>query len=133
MAFIVFLVFLVSPFQAEAVLWISGLQELLWVFSLLLAALSYTKTKEIGKIAIILTSLFTIIALLSKETAVCFILFFLVLDVFGFRFQRGRHLKSAYIAFSSILILFGFVRAVVLTIPSNFFLLSLTGSSSRIF
>jgi hypothetical protein len=67
MAFIVSLIFLVSPFQAEAVLWISGLQELLWVFSLLLAALFYTSTKEIGKTAIILTSLFTIIALLSNE------------------------------------------------------------------
>jgi len=123
MAFIVSLIFLVSPFQAEAVLWISGLQELLWVFSLLLAALFYTRTKEIGKTAIALTSLFTIIALLSKETAVCFILFFLVLDIFGFRFRRGRHLKSAYAAFALILILFGFVRAVVLTIPPNIFAL----------
>jgi hypothetical protein len=67
MAFIVSLIFLVSPFQAEAVLWISGLQERLWVFSLLLAALFYTRTKESGKTEIILVSLFTIIALLSNE------------------------------------------------------------------
>jgi len=121
MAFIGALVFLASPFQAEAVLWISGLQELFWVFSLLLAAFFYTRTKEIGKTEIILVSLFTIIALLSKETAVCFILLFPALDIFGFRFKRGRHLKSAYTAFALILILFGFVRAVVLTIPSNYF------------
>ena len=120
MAFLGALVFLFSPVQAEAVLWISGLQELLWVFWLLLAAFFYTRTEEIGKTEIILASLFTAVALLSKETAVCFILFFPALDIFAYRFKRGRHLKWAYIAFVIILAFFGLVRAVVLTIPSDF-------------
>jgi hypothetical protein len=120
-AFLACLAFLLSPFQAEAVLWVSGLQELLWVFFLLLAAFFYTRTQDIGKAEIILASLFTIIALLSKETAVCFILFFLVLDIFRFRFRRGRLLGLTYATFFSILVLFGFVRAVILATPSNFF------------
>jgi hypothetical protein len=120
-AFLASLAFLLSPFQAEAVLWVSGLQELLWVFFLLLAAFFYTRTQDIGKTEIVLASLFTIIALLSKETAVCFILFFLVLDIFMFRFRRGRLLGLTYATFSSILILFGFVRSVILAQPSNFF------------
>jgi len=120
MGFLGGLVFLLCPFQAEAVLWISGLQELLWAFLLLLAALFYTRTREIGKTEIIVASLFTIAALFSKETAVCFILFFPALDYLGFRFKRGRHLKRAYAVFVLILALFGFVRVFMSTIPSSF-------------
>jgi hypothetical protein len=121
MAFLGGLVFLLSPFQAEAVLWISGLQELLWVFFLLLAGLVYTRTREIGKAKIIPASLLTIAALLSKETAVCYILFFPALDYLIFRFKRGRNLTWAYAAFLLILALFGFIRAAVSTIPMSFF------------
>jgi hypothetical protein len=120
-AFLGGLFFLLSPVQAEAVLWISGLQELLWVFFLLLAGLFYTGAREIGKKEIILASLFTVAALLSKETAVCFILFFLALDYLAFRFKRGSHLKWAYAAFLLILALFGFARAAASTIPQSFF------------
>lgn len=120
-AFFTSVVFCFSPWQVEAVLWISGLQELLWVFSLLLAALFYTRTRRLGKPEILLASLFTIIALLSKETAACFILLFLFLDFSLFRFRRGRLMIPAYAVFSLILILFGLARAVLVGLPSDFF------------
>lgn len=120
-AFLTSLAFCFSPWQVEAVLWISGLQELLWVFALLLAALFYTRTRQLGKQEILLASLFTIIALLSKETAACFILLFLFLDFALFRFRRGRLMVPTYAVFSLILILFGLARTVMVGIPSDFF------------
>ena len=120
-AYLVALFFLLSPIQPEAVVWISGLQELLWVFFLLFASYLYIKKKEISVRLIISVSFLIILALLSKETAVVYILLLISLDFVFFRFKRGKNYYLALGSFITILILYIVIRTNLLSIPSDFF------------
>ena len=119
-AYITALFFLLSPIQPEAVVWISCLQELLWVFFLLFALSLYIKKKEISVGRIFSVSLFVVLALLSKETAVIYIILFIALDVFFFRLKRGKNYYIALGSFMIILVSYLIVRLGVLSIPSDF-------------
>jgi hypothetical protein len=76
-----FVVFLLNPLQAEAVVWIAGLQETLWTF-LALSALAvharddWRPERRIGAVAVL-----SGLAFGAKETAACLLLLLPALDV----------------------------------------------------
>jgi hypothetical protein len=113
------LFFLLNPLQAEAVLWISGLQETLWVFFVLSAMAVYIRKKELTISSILLTAIFIMLSLLSKETAVCFIILFIAVDYLAFGFKRGLNLKYSYILNILILIFYFLVRSCFASIPGE--------------
>lgn len=119
-AYITALFFLLSPIQPEDVVWISGLQELLWVFFLLCASYLYIKKREISVGRAISVSLLVILALLSKETAVIYILLFIGLDMAFFRLKRGKYYYFTLGSFVIILVSYLIIRIGVLSIPSDF-------------
>ncbi|MBA2260197.1 MAG: hypothetical protein H0W18_14980, partial [Acidobacteria bacterium] len=55
-AAIAFTVFVLNPTQLEAVLWVSGLQELLWTFFVLAALYAYTKEQALSPPRIAMTA-----------------------------------------------------------------------------
>jgi hypothetical protein len=118
-SYIAALFFLLNPLQAEAALWISGLQETLWVFFVLAAMAVYIRKKELTASSILFTTIFITLSLLSKETAVCFIALFMVVDYLAFGFKRGRNLKYSYLLNALILIVYFFVRSRFASIPGE--------------
>lgn len=118
-SYIAVLFFFLNPLQAEAVLWISGMQETLWVFFLLLSVFVYTRKKDLKLRDIVFTSLFISLSLLSKETAVCFIAVMIMIDLLIFRFKRGKNLKHSYLLNGSILVLYLFIRFLFVSIPGE--------------
>lgn len=93
-------VFLLNPLQLEAVLWVSGLQDSLWVFFVLAALTCYTAVETLSPARLGATALLVALALLSKETAVCYVLVLPAADFIFFRFRRGRWLAAAYAVFA---------------------------------
>jgi hypothetical protein len=102
-ALVVFTLFLLSPLQLEATLWISGLQELLWACFLMAALRCYTGTPAITAGRWIATAVLLACALLSKETAVCFVLLVPAADRLLFGGRRGRLQPWAYASFAVLL------------------------------
>ena len=90
-----FVLFLLNPLQAEAVLWIAGLQETLWTF-LALGALTvhgrsdWPPTLRVGAVAVL-----SGLAFGAKETAACLLLLLPALDILDRR-PIDRHLLAAY-------------------------------------
>ena len=74
-ALICFTVFLLNPLQLEATLWASELQELLWSFFVLVALWCYVGDPSLSVTRLLATIALVAVALLSKETATCFILY----------------------------------------------------------
>lgn len=79
------LIFLVSPINSEAVLYIAALQDTLFLFFGLISLITLQKTKS--EWAVILSALFLFLALLSKETAILFVPITLI---FSWFYQRKR-------------------------------------------
>lgn len=82
-----FALFLLNPLQAEAVVWISGLQELMWSFFILLGVWIFIKDDNWNTAKYIKLFIVTVAALLSKETAISFVAVYLIFDLTlnGFR------------------------------------------------
>lgn len=112
------LFFLLNPFQAEAVFWISGLQETLWVFFFLSAAAVYINKREINSFVILIVISLMAMSLLSKETAVCFLPLFAAFDFLLFGFRRGKNLKYAYSFFVLLIVAYLVLRGHYTSIPS---------------
>jgi hypothetical protein len=98
-----FAVFVLNPLQLEAVLWVSGLQELLWAFFLLAALVCYTAAETLTRGRLLATMVLLAAGLLSKETAVCFVLLLPAADWLLCGFTRGPLLTPAYAAFAALL------------------------------
>src|SRR5262245_38872907 len=109
-ATIAFVVFLLNPIQLEATLWISGLHELLWSFFALLAVVIHIYERELSFGRIGAVAVCAAAALLSKETAVSFILLILVFDVALFKMDRGRLLFLSYGIYVLVLVGYLYLR-----------------------
>jgi hypothetical protein len=110
---IVFAVFLTNPLQLEAVLWVSGLQEVLWAFFTFAALRVYIGQHVLSTPRVVATLLLATCALLSKETAVCIVGLIPLMDWSVFRFQRGRQMWPVYAAFCALLTTYLGVRSQV--------------------
>jgi hypothetical protein len=117
---IVFAMFLTNPLQLEAVLWVSGLQEVLWAFFALAALRVYSSQHVLSKPRVVVTLALTTCALLSKETAVCIIGLIPLVDWSVWRFQRGRQMWPVYAAFCILLIVYLGLRSQVASIDRGF-------------
>lgn len=96
-----FAMFLLNPLQLEAVLWVSGLQELLWSFFVLAALVCYLSRQRLSIERLVGALVLISCALLSKETAVCFLLLFPAADWVLYRSDRGRILWAGYAMFAA--------------------------------
>jgi hypothetical protein len=103
--------FIVNPLQLEAALWISGLQELLWAFFVFAAVDVYTSHRELSAGRLLATGTLVACGLLSKETAVCYVLLIPAADWLFFRFHRGRRLLVAYAFLAAELAVYFAARA----------------------
>ena len=120
-AIVAFSVFLLSPLQFEAVLWASGLQELLWTFFVLAALRCYVGEQRLslGRLSAVL--FLAACGLASKETAVCFVLLLPAADVLFFGFKRGSRQSIAYGAFAAELLTYLLIRRRAVTVEESFF------------
>jgi len=116
-----FAVFLLNPLQAEAVLWASGLQELLWTGFLLAALVVYTGSPSLTGTQFSVTLLLVTCSLLSKETAVSFVLLLPLADWAFFRMRRGSLLPAAYLGFVVTLTGYLLLRSRVASIEAGFY------------
>lgn len=81
-SFLTALIFLLHPLQTEAVTYVSGRADPLSIFFLLIAFIFYTFSKEKrGLKFLILTALFFIFALLTKESVIFFPILILVYEI----------------------------------------------------
>ena len=95
-AVLCFAVFLLNPLQAEAVLWVSGLQETLWTAFVLAGLVVYTGSPLLSASRAGATLLLIVCALLSKETAISSVLLLPAADWAFFRMRRGPLLPAMY-------------------------------------
>jgi hypothetical protein len=117
-----FAVFLLNPLQLEAVLWVSGLQDLLWTAFALAGLVVYTGAQILSLSRLAVTLLFIGCALLSKETAVSVVLLLPATDWAFFRMKRGNLLPAAYIGLGIVAVAYLFARrARVTSVESSFF------------
>jgi hypothetical protein len=119
-AIVCFTVFLLNPIQPEAVLWVSGLQELLWTFFVLAALLVYTARRELSLGRLSAAVALAACGLASKETAVCFVLLLPAADLALFGGKRGRLQLVAYAAFVVELAAYLLVRGLFVSIEEGF-------------
>lgn len=104
-------IFLLNPLQMEAVVWVSGLQELLWTSFVLAALVVYTGRQELSFWRMMLTLLFMACALLAKETAVASVVLVPAADFALFRMRRGPLRFFAYAAIVLVTLGYLFVRS----------------------
>src|SRR5262249_45188516 len=108
-----FIAVLLNPLQLEASLWSSGLQELLWTFFTLAALRCYTGAQRLSASRLLATTGLLTLALLSKETAVSFVLLVPVSDWMFHRFKRGPLLLVGYATFVPLLVAYLWLRQYV--------------------
>lgn len=97
-AFFLSLFFLIHPINAEAVVYISSLQDNLFLFFGLLAL--NLVLKELDKVRFyVLEAVLLLLALLSKETGVTFLL---IIPLFSFLFRRRKFLKHLTVSISAM-------------------------------
>jgi hypothetical protein len=116
-----FAVFLLNPLQLEAVLWVSGLQELLWTMFVLSGLVVYTGSQSLSLLRLTGTLLLIACALLSKETAVSSVLLLPATDWLFFRTKRGPLLPVAYVGLGITAALYLLARTTVTSVESGFF------------
>lgn len=116
-----FALFLLNPLQLEAVLWISGLQDLLWTLFVLAGLVVYTGVQALSAVRLATTWLLVACALLSKETAVSAVLLLPAADWAFFRMKRGRLLPAAYAGVASLTAVYLFARMRLTSVESAFF------------
>jgi hypothetical protein len=114
-------VFLLNPLRAEAVLWASGLQELLWTGFLLAALVVYSGSRSLTGMRLGITLLLVACSLLSKETAISFVLLLPLADLAFFRMRRGTLLPVAYLGFVVTLTGYLLLRDRVASIEAEFY------------
>ncbi len=119
-AYFIFIIFLLNPLQSEAVVWVSGLQELLWVFFALLGLQFLTSRRTLTWPAVFAASLCWAAALLSKETAVCLLIVIPLCDHAIYGFSRGVRQKTAYMFLGLLVMLYLVLRQNVATVPAEF-------------
>jgi hypothetical protein len=128
-AIVCFVAFLLNPLQLEATLWPSGLQELLWTTCILAALRCYIDARTLSVPRLAVTLGFVCGGLLSKETALSFVLLLPAADLALYRLQRGSLLPAAYGMFAATCAgyfwlrrQFATIEADFLFVPSRFFL-----------
>lgn len=119
-AIVIFIVFLLNPLQLEAVAWVSGLQELLWVFFALLGIQCLTSRRTLTWPAVFAASSCWAAALLSKETAVCLLIVIPLCDYAIHGFFRGVKQKTAYALLVLLVLLYMVLRQKFTTVPAEF-------------
>jgi hypothetical protein len=122
-ALVSFVLFLLNPLQLEATLWPSGLQELLWTAFILAAVRCYVGTRVLSPPRLLVTVALVGCALLSKETAVCFVVLLPAADWLFFRAKRGPVLSAAYAIFGMTLVAYLLLRRRFVSIESSFLFL----------
>lgn len=88
-AFLIGLIFLVHPFNAETVIYISNLQDIMFVFFGLSALYLLTKNK-LSNGSIILAGLLLLLSILSKETGIVFLFIATVFAIVYRRMEAGK-------------------------------------------
>lgn len=112
---------LLNPLQLEAVLWVSGLQELLWTLFVLAGLVVYTGSRLLTGPRLATTLVLIACALLAKETAVSSVLLLPAADWAFFGWKRGRLLPAAYVGLGIVAATYLVARTRVTTIESGFF------------
>jgi hypothetical protein len=120
-AVLCFALFLLNPLQLEAVLWASGLQELLWTVFALAALVVYTGRQLLSLTQLAVTVLLLVFALLSKETAISTIVLLPAADWLFFRAKRGRLLAVAYLGFGVTAAAYLLARTQISPVESDYF------------
>jgi len=118
-----FAVFLFNPLQLEAVLWVSGLQELLWTLFALAALLYYSAQRDLSAARLFTVAVLVACALSVKETAVGFVLLAATVDATLFGFRRGRMIWAAYSVFALELAAYLVLRQRAIGLEQSFFVL----------
>lgn len=113
LAFFLAAVFLVHPIQTEAVIYISALQEPLFMFFGLLSMWLISREKEFKAREYGLVGGLFLLSLLAKETGV---LFLIIGVVYAYFFHRNRLGKVGLMAFASFT-LYLFLRLIVAKVP----------------
>jgi hypothetical protein len=123
-----FVIFLLNPLQLEAVLWVSGLQELLWAFFVVAALVVHTTRQGLSPLRIVCVLALIGLALLCKETAVASVLLIPATDWVLFRMRRGPGLTAAYVGLAAVAAAYLLLRTLVtapeagfLQIPGKYF------------
>lgn len=118
-AFLVSLLFLIHPLQTEAVNYIAGRGDLLVALFMLLGIWFFIKNQEKNSIFYtLLISLFLVLSILSRETAIIFPILLLVIYVSTL--SRDRFLKSVQVGlikispYFAIVFVYGVLRLTVL-------------------
>jgi hypothetical protein len=124
-AVVCFSLFLLNPLQMEATLWVSGLQELLWTFFILAALRCYLGTRALSAPRLLATLALVACGLLSKETAICFVLLFPAADLALARTapRPSSTLIVAYASFAAICVAYLLVRHQFASVDADFFVL----------
>ena len=98
------LIFLTHPIQTEAVTWISGRADVLFLFFYLAAFLLYVKYGELRRLTFYLASLiFFIFSLLSKEMAASLPFVIILYDIFYSRKEKIAKRAFKYFGFFLVL------------------------------
>ena len=113
-------IFLLSPLQLEATLWVSGLQELLCAFFLLAATVVYTRGDAATIGAVLAASPLLVCALLSKETAVAYLLLFPLMDAALGRMRRLRGVLVPYACLAALFLAYMMLRRQLVEFDSTF-------------
>jgi len=116
-----FAVFLVNPLQLEATLWVSGLQEMLCAFFVLSAAVIYSGGPDATLSRAALATPVIVFALLSKETAVGYLLFLPLLDLALGRMKGPSKPVAPYVLFGSTAIAYLLTRSRFTTADPDYF------------
>jgi len=109
------IIFLIHPIQTEAVTWISGRSNVLFLFFFLLAFILYIKQKTSKKHMLYAASLISFLCgLLSKETTAVFPLMIILYD---WIYDRENNIAGRIVKYMPFLAVFGiymFIRFTVL-------------------
>ena len=137
---VAFSLFLTNPLQLEATLWVSGLQDLLWVFFVCAAAVIYFRDDGPTFGRALAAAPLLCAALLSKETAISFVPVFLLVDWSLGRLRRGRDPVLSYALFLVMVLGYLGVRSYFvapeqdfLSAPTRYFAKQFVGLPFRFF
>jgi hypothetical protein len=113
------LIFAVHPIHTEAVSWVSGRTDslvTLFFFAALLFYIKYTDNNSLNKNTLLLSVIFYIFSLLSKEMSVTFPVVIILYDYFvrKYDFKSFRKNFNTYIIFITITVFYLLIRYLVL-------------------
>lgn len=120
-ALLCFAAFLLNPLQLEAVLWIAGLQEGLWVFFVLSALTIYTGADRLSHSRAVATVVLVGLGMASKETAVCAVLLLPAAEWVLFGARRRADLRLIYILLAAEMVAYLLIRSRIVEMESTYF------------